>query len=35
MQTKYVITSFGQDEAGELYLTDYKGGIYKLSAAQS
>jgi glucose/arabinose dehydrogenase len=34
MQTKYVITSFGQDEAGELYLTDYKGGIYKLTATQ-
>ncbi len=33
MQTGYVITSFGQDEAGELYLIDYKSGIYKLTAA--
>lgn len=24
------ITSFGEDEAGELYLADYKGGIYQL-----
>ncbi|MEP6986243.1 MAG: PQQ-dependent sugar dehydrogenase [Chloroflexota bacterium] len=34
MQTDHVITSFGQDEAGELYLVDYKGGIYKLVAAK-
>lgn len=33
MQTSHVITSFGQDDAGELYLVDYKGGIYKLTAA--
>ncbi len=33
MQTDHVISSFGQDEAGELYLVDYKGGIYKLTAA--
>jgi len=34
MQTAHVITSFGQDDAGELYLVDYKGGVYKLEAAQ-
>lgn len=33
MQTEHVISSFGQDDAGELYLVDYKGGIYKLTAA--
>lgn len=31
METDYVISSFGQDEAGELYLTDYKGSVYRLS----
>ena len=34
MQTGHVITSFGQDDSGELYLVDYKGGIYELTAAQ-
>jgi glucose/arabinose dehydrogenase len=29
---KYVVTSFGEDEAGELYLADYKGTIYRLEA---
>lgn len=33
MQTKFVISSFGQDDSGELYLTDYKGGIYQLTVA--
>jgi len=28
------ITSFGEDEAGELYLVDYKGSIFKLAAAE-
>jgi glucose/arabinose dehydrogenase len=31
MDTDFVISSFGQSENGELYLVDYKGGIYKLS----
>ncbi|MCA0456102.1 MAG: PQQ-dependent sugar dehydrogenase [Chloroflexi bacterium] len=35
METGLTITSFGEDESGELYLIDYKGGIYKLVAAQS
>ncbi len=34
MQTGRIITSFGQDESGEVYLVDYKGGIYKLTGAQ-
>lgn len=34
MQTGSVITSFGEDEAGEVYLADYKGSIYRLTAAQ-
>jgi glucose/arabinose dehydrogenase len=29
---QFVISSFGEDEAGELYLVDYKGGIYRLEA---
>jgi glucose/arabinose dehydrogenase len=33
MQTSHIIASFGQDDAGELYLVDYKGGVYKLEAA--
>lgn len=32
-ETQRVITSFGEDEAGELYLVDYKGAILKLTAA--
>ncbi|MBC7869602.1 MAG: PQQ-dependent sugar dehydrogenase, partial [Chitinophagaceae bacterium] len=28
------ITSFGEDEAGELYLVDYKGSIFKLAAVE-
>jgi glucose/arabinose dehydrogenase len=33
METGRVISSFGQDEAGEVYLVDYKGVILKLEAA--
>lgn len=32
-ETGLTISSFGEDEAGEIYLVDYKGGIYKLTAA--
>lgn len=32
MDTDLVISSFGQDEAGELYLVNYKGAIYRLEA---
>lgn len=34
MQTGRIISSFGQDEAGEVYLVDYKGSIYKLAAVK-
>jgi glucose/arabinose dehydrogenase len=30
MDTGFVISSFGEDEQGEIYLVDYKGGIYRL-----
>jgi glucose/arabinose dehydrogenase len=30
MQSSYVISSFGEDEVGELLLVDYKGGVYRL-----
>jgi len=33
MQTEFVISSFGEGENGELYLVDYKGGIYQLVLA--
>jgi len=33
MDTAFVISSFGQDESGELYLVDYKGAIYRLEHA--
>jgi glucose/arabinose dehydrogenase len=29
---QFVISSFGEDEAGELYVVDYKGAIYRLEA---
>jgi glucose/arabinose dehydrogenase len=29
-ETSFTITSFGEDEAGEIYLTDYNGSIYRL-----
>lgn len=33
MQTSAIISSFGEDEAGELYIVDYKGEVYRLEAA--
>lgn len=33
METTYQISSFGEDVNGELYLVDYKGEIYQLTAA--
>lgn len=33
MDTPFVISSFGEDEQGELYLVDYKGAIYRLERA--
>ena len=35
MQTGLSISSFGEDEAGELYVVDLKGGIYRLAASRS
>ena len=32
LQTDHSISSFGQDQTGEMYLLDHQGGIYKLSA---
>lgn len=32
LDTDYAISSFGEDEAGELYLVDFNGAIYKLAA---
>jgi glucose/arabinose dehydrogenase len=31
--TDFIISSFGEDVNGELYLVDYKGGIYRLEAS--
>lgn len=33
LATGRLISSFGEDEAGELYLADYNGGIYLIAAA--
>ena len=33
MDTPFVISSFGEDEQGELYLVDYKGAVYRLEHA--
>lgn len=33
IKTDFVISSFGEDAAGELLLVDYKGGIYRLTRA--
>lgn len=33
MQTDHIISSFGEDADGELYLVDYKGGVYRLAFA--
>ena len=33
MNTSYDISSFGEDEAGELYLVDYGGAFYRFDAA--
>lgn len=32
--TRMLISSFGEDEAGELYIVDYQGGIYRFDPAQ-
>lgn len=34
METGYTITSFGLDEQGELYLVNYKGGVFRLGRAE-
>jgi len=35
MNTTYEISSFGEDEAGELYLIDYAGALYRFDAAEA
>jgi glucose/arabinose dehydrogenase len=35
LQTGLRISSFGEDEGGEVYLVDHKGGLYRLAVAQS
>ena len=34
MKTGLRISSFGEDEVGEVHVVDHKGGIYRLSAAR-
>ncbi|MBK9709842.1 MAG: PQQ-dependent sugar dehydrogenase [Kouleothrix sp.] len=34
LQSKLSISSFGEDEAGELYVTDLGGGLYRMVASQ-
>ncbi len=33
LQTNLLISSFGQDEAGELYVLDLRGGVFMMVAA--
>ena len=35
MKTDYEISSFGEDEAGEVYLIDYSGALYRFDAAEA
>ena len=35
MNTTHEISSFGEDEAGELYLIDYAGALYRFDAAEA
>lgn len=35
LNTTYEISSFGEDEAGELYLIDYAGALYRFDAAEA
>jgi glucose/arabinose dehydrogenase len=35
MKTGLRISSFGEDESGEVYLVDHKGGVYRLAAARA
>ncbi len=35
MQTGFRISSFGEDEAGEVYIVDHKGGLYRLAPSRS
>jgi hypothetical protein len=32
LDTGYSISSFGEDEAGELYVVDFSGAIYRLTS---
>jgi glucose/arabinose dehydrogenase len=34
LQTPYAISSFGEDDAGELYVVDFGGGIYRMVPAE-
>ena len=34
MRSKLQISSFGEDAGGEIYVVDYRGGVYKLSPAR-
>ena len=35
LNTAYEISSFGEDEAGEVYLIDYGGALYRFDAAEA
>jgi len=35
LKTPFRISSFGEDEAGELYVLDHAGGVYRIAAASS
>jgi glucose/arabinose dehydrogenase len=33
LDSKLAVSSFGEDEAGEVYVVDHKGGVYRITAA--
>ncbi len=35
MDTGFVLSTFGEDEQGELYAVDYKGTIYRLEIVET
>ena len=35
MRTGLRISSFGEDQAGEIYIVDHRGGVYRLAASRA
>jgi hypothetical protein len=35
LRTGLRISSFGEDQAGEIYIVDHRGGVYRLAASRA